>query len=120
VTRGPAGSDEADDAPTNTAFGCGTVRLRAGGVPEGCRVPSATGKERVWKTVAYIRHLEREADDAARAGVPSLHAAPRRDLRGIIAYYFNRTRHDRVEAPKYRMLDDDEPLPDSTGGRREG
>ena len=41
-------------------------------------------------------------------------------LAGIIAYYFNRKRHDRVEAPKYRMLDDDEPLPDSTGGRREG
>jgi len=38
---------------------------------------------------------------------------------GIIAYYFNRKRRDRVEAPKYRMLDD-EPLPDSTGGRREG
>ena len=39
---------------------------------------------------------------------------------GIIAYYFNRKRHDRVEAPKYRMLDDDDPLPGSTGGRREG
>jgi cbb3-type cytochrome oxidase subunit 3 len=38
---------------------------------------------------------------------------------GIIAYYFNRKRHDRVEAPKYRMLDDDPP-PDTTGGRREG
>jgi cbb3-type cytochrome oxidase subunit 3 len=38
---------------------------------------------------------------------------------GIIAYYFNRKRRDRVEAPKYRMLDDDT-LPDSTGGRREG
>ena len=39
---------------------------------------------------------------------------------GIIAYYFNRKLHDRVEAPTYRMLDDDDPLPDSTGGRREG
>ena len=39
---------------------------------------------------------------------------------GIIAYYFNRKRHDRVEAPKYRMLDDDELLPESTGGRLEG
>lgn len=39
---------------------------------------------------------------------------------GIIAYYFNRKRRDRVEAPKYRMLDDDDPLPDATGGRREG
>lgn len=38
---------------------------------------------------------------------------------GIIAYYFNRKRHDHVEAPKYRMLDDD-PLPGATGGRREG
>jgi len=38
---------------------------------------------------------------------------------GIIAYYFNGKRHRRVEAPKYRMLDDD-PLPDTTGGRREG
>jgi cbb3-type cytochrome oxidase subunit 3 len=38
---------------------------------------------------------------------------------GIIAYYFNRKRHDRVEAPKYRMLDDD-PLPDPSGGHREG
>jgi len=39
---------------------------------------------------------------------------------GIIAYYFNRKRRDRVEAPKYRMLDDDDPLPDSKGGHREG
>jgi cbb3-type cytochrome oxidase subunit 3 len=39
---------------------------------------------------------------------------------GIIAYYFNRKRRDRVEAPKYRMLDDDDRLPDATGGRREG
>ncbi len=39
---------------------------------------------------------------------------------GIIAYYFNRKRYDRVEAPKYRMLVDDDPLPDSTGRRREG
>lgn len=40
---------------------------------------------------------------------------------GIIAYYFNRKRYERVEAPKHRMLaDDDDPLPDSTGSRREG
>ena len=38
---------------------------------------------------------------------------------GIIAYYFNRKRYGRVEAPKHRMLDDDPP-PDSTGGPREG
>ncbi|HZL97831.1 MAG TPA: cbb3-type cytochrome c oxidase subunit 3 [Terriglobales bacterium] len=39
---------------------------------------------------------------------------------GIIAYYFNRKRYKRVEAPKHRMLDDDDPLPDSTDSRREG
>jgi cbb3-type cytochrome oxidase subunit 3 len=39
---------------------------------------------------------------------------------GIIVYYFNRKRYERVEAPKHRMLVDDDPLPDSTGGRREG
>lgn len=39
---------------------------------------------------------------------------------GIIAYYFSRKRYERVEAPKHRMLDDDDPLPDSAGGRREG
>jgi len=27
---------------------------------------------------------------------------------GIIAYYFNRKRYERVEAPKHRMLDDDD------------
>jgi len=39
---------------------------------------------------------------------------------GIIAYYFNRKRYDRVEGPKHRMLVDDDPLADSTGSRREG
>ena len=39
---------------------------------------------------------------------------------GIIAYYFSRKRYDRVEAPKHRMLADDDPLPGSTGSRREG
>ena len=39
---------------------------------------------------------------------------------GIIAYYFNRKRYERVEAPKHRMLADDDPLPDSTASRREG
>jgi cbb3-type cytochrome oxidase subunit 3 len=39
---------------------------------------------------------------------------------GIVAYYFDRKRHDRVEAPKFRMLDDDDPLPGSAGRRREG
>jgi cbb3-type cytochrome oxidase subunit 3 len=26
---------------------------------------------------------------------------------GIVLYYYSRRRRDRVEAPKYRMLDDD-------------
>jgi cbb3-type cytochrome oxidase subunit 3 len=39
---------------------------------------------------------------------------------GIIAYYFNRKRYERVEAPKHRMLADDNNLPDPTGSRREG
>ena len=39
---------------------------------------------------------------------------------GIIAYYFSGKRYERVEAPKHRMLDDDDPLPGSMGGRREG
>ena len=39
---------------------------------------------------------------------------------GIIAYYFNRKRYDRVEAPNLRMLADDDPPPDPTGRRREG
>ena len=30
---------------------------------------------------------------------------------GIIAYYFNRKRYERVEAPKHRMLVDEDPLP---------
>jgi cbb3-type cytochrome oxidase subunit 3 len=29
-------------------------------------------------------------------------------LAGIIAYYYSRTRKDRVERAKYKMLDDDE------------
>lgn len=39
---------------------------------------------------------------------------------GIIAYYFNRKRYGSVEAPKHRMLADDDPSPDSTHTRREG
>ena len=39
---------------------------------------------------------------------------------GIIAYYFNRKRYERVESPKHRMLADDDPSPDSTGDGREG
>jgi hypothetical protein len=29
-------------------------------------------------------------------------------LAGIIVHYFHRRRRDRVEAPKYRMLEDDD------------
>lgn len=29
-------------------------------------------------------------------------------LAGVIAFYYSRRRKDRVEAAKYRMLDDDE------------
>ena len=39
---------------------------------------------------------------------------------GIVAYYFNRKRYERVEAPKHRMLADEDPLPGTTGSRREG
>lgn len=39
---------------------------------------------------------------------------------GIIAYYFSRKRYERVEAPKHRMLADDDPLPGSAGSDREG
>ena len=39
---------------------------------------------------------------------------------GIIAYYFNRNRYERVESPKHRMLTDDDPPPGSAGGEREG
>jgi len=39
---------------------------------------------------------------------------------GIVAYYCNRKRYERVESPKHRMLADDERLPGSAGGDREG
>ncbi|GAB4232530.1 MAG: hypothetical protein OHK0028_07940 [Deltaproteobacteria bacterium] len=39
---------------------------------------------------------------------------------GIVAYYFNRKRYDRVEAPKHRMLADDDHLPPPGGAGREG
>ncbi len=38
---------------------------------------------------------------------------------GIIAYYFNRKRYESVEAPKHRMLADDDHLPGPAGSRRE-
>jgi cbb3-type cytochrome oxidase subunit 3 len=39
---------------------------------------------------------------------------------GIVAYYFGRNRYDRVEAPKHRMLADDDPPPRPGDGNREG
>lgn len=39
---------------------------------------------------------------------------------GIVAYYFNRKRYERVESPKHRMLADDERPPGPAGGDREG
>ena len=36
---------------------------------------------------------------------------------GIVAHYFRRGRRDRVEAPKYRMLEDDSDLPRPGRGR---
>ncbi len=38
---------------------------------------------------------------------------------GIIVYCYGRRRKDRMEAPKYRMLADDDNLPGRTGGDRE-
>jgi cbb3-type cytochrome oxidase subunit 3 len=39
---------------------------------------------------------------------------------GIIAHYFNRKRYERVEAPKHRMLADDDLPPDTAADGREG
>jgi len=39
---------------------------------------------------------------------------------GIVAYYYGRRRFDRVEAPKYRMLQDDDTLPGTAGIDRRG
>jgi len=39
---------------------------------------------------------------------------------GIIAYYYRRKRYDHVEAPKYRMLADDDYLSGPAGSDREG
>ena len=38
----------------------------------------------------------------------------------IVAYYYGRRREDRVESPKYRMLQDDDNLPGSPGSNRRG
>ena len=39
---------------------------------------------------------------------------------GIVAYYYGRRRFERVESPKYRMLQDDDNLPGSPGSNRRG
>jgi cbb3-type cytochrome oxidase subunit 3 len=39
---------------------------------------------------------------------------------GIVAYYYGRRRYDRVESPKYRMLQDDDNLPGPAGSDRRG
>ena len=39
---------------------------------------------------------------------------------GIVAYYYGRKRFDRVESPKYRMLQDDDNLPGAAGSDRRG
>ena len=36
---------------------------------------------------------------------------------GIVVYYYGRRRRDRVEAPKYRMLEDDSELQPPGKGR---
>ena len=41
-------------------------------------------------------------------------------LAGIVAYYYGRRRFERVESPKYRMLQDDDNLPGTAGGDRRG
>lgn len=38
---------------------------------------------------------------------------------GIVAWYYGKRRFDRVEAPKYRMLEDDDATPGPAGGARE-
>ncbi len=37
---------------------------------------------------------------------------------GIVVYYYGRRRHDRIETPKYRMLDDDNPPGAADSDRR--
>jgi cbb3-type cytochrome oxidase subunit 3 len=39
---------------------------------------------------------------------------------GIVAWYYGRRRFERVEAPKYRMLQDDDDLPGPAGSDRRG
>lgn len=41
-------------------------------------------------------------------------------LAGIVAYYYGRRRFERVESPKYRMLQDDDNLPGAAGDDRRG
>ncbi len=39
---------------------------------------------------------------------------------GIVAWYYGRRRFERVESPKYRMLQDDDNLPGPAGSDRRG
>jgi cbb3-type cytochrome oxidase subunit 3 len=39
---------------------------------------------------------------------------------GIVAWYYGRRRFERVESPKYRMLQDDDNLPGPAGNDRRG
>jgi cbb3-type cytochrome oxidase subunit 3 len=39
---------------------------------------------------------------------------------GIVAYYYGRRRFERVEEPKYRMLQEDDNLPGPAGSDRRG
>jgi cbb3-type cytochrome oxidase subunit 3 len=39
---------------------------------------------------------------------------------GIVAWYYARRRYERVESPKYRMLQDDDNLPGPAGSDRRG
>jgi cbb3-type cytochrome oxidase subunit 3 len=39
---------------------------------------------------------------------------------GIVAWYYGKRRFERVEAPKYRMLEDDETPPGPAGDARKG
>lgn len=41
-------------------------------------------------------------------------------LAGIVAWYYGRRRYERVESPKYRMLQDDDNPPGPAGSDRRG
>ena len=39
---------------------------------------------------------------------------------GIVGFYYGRKRFERIERPKYRMLEDDDNLPGPPGSERGG